>query len=80
MGEGLSVVTKWFGKSWGAPVCEDSPHVETPEGALCPYCTKTIGPDDSGLIIPYIRDFSEPATDEPWHIDCWRKSLGISRR
>jgi hypothetical protein len=45
-------VTAWFGESWGAPMCEDAPHVTTPVGALCLHCEEPVRADDRGVTVP----------------------------
>lgn len=41
---------KWFGESWGAPMCKDCPHVEVPVGETCVHCEEPIAAGDSGVI------------------------------
>jgi len=46
---------RWFGESWGAPICETTQRHETPVGRQCAHeCGKLIGSGDSGLLIPYL--------------------------
>ena len=42
----------WFGKSWGAPVCEPDRHKPTPVDTACTRCTLEIRDDDDGMAIP----------------------------
>jgi len=42
----------WFGKSWGAPVCDEQRHRPTPEGKTCPECDGEIGAADNGMLLP----------------------------
>jgi hypothetical protein len=42
----------WFGESWGAGICEYLPHVETPDGEVCPACSTSIRPSSQGLSLP----------------------------
>jgi hypothetical protein len=46
---------KWFGKNWGAPICEDVEHVQTPTGAPCLHCRFPIEPDDAGFVMPLVH-------------------------
>lgn len=63
---------KWFGKSWGAPICDPDDHRPTPLGEECLYCKKPIGPDDIGLLIPHL---DETASIRPWHHACFMASI-----
>lgn len=47
---------KWFGESWGAPVCEDETHIEIPVGESCGYCDEPIAEGDQGLRMPFVGD------------------------
>jgi hypothetical protein len=40
---------RWFGESWGAPICEECPHEETPVGEDCIHCHVTVLPGDQGV-------------------------------
>lgn len=63
---------KWFGESWGSPLCSDSEPTETPVGAPCGWCEEIIVAGDSGLIIPHIGD--EGAEQRPYHRACFLRS------
>lgn len=71
----------WFGKSWGAPICNDVEHVSTPVGERCHLCTKPITETDQGLLIPLSSGVvgGQYAVGRllPWHIDCFLDSVGI---
>lgn len=56
---------KWFGKSWGAPLCKDTEQVETPIGQRCDVCEQKIVFDDQGVMV------SGPDGFVPHHIDCF---------
>jgi hypothetical protein len=64
---------KWFGNSWGAPICE-SPHVETPVGVPCVYCEEPIQLGDRGVIIPHVGQKGCDAS-HPWHMDCFLRTV-----
>lgn len=64
---------KWFGKHWGAPICDLTPSAERPVGQPCVGCTRTIKPDEDGLIIP----FESETIEQPWHLDCLLQNIGF---
>lgn len=45
---------RWFGKSWGAPVCVEGRHVEPPIGIGCAGCDAAIGESDQGVLLPFV--------------------------
>jgi len=67
---------KWFGESWGAPVCEAESHAPTPVGEICLQCERAIEADDQGVIIPHIESLSRPTRDRAQHLDCHLHSIG----
>jgi hypothetical protein len=42
-------VTQWFGKSWGAPCCEEDEHVRTPVNEPCARCREPLREGDQGV-------------------------------
>jgi hypothetical protein len=56
----------WFGKHWGAPICDDTPHAVTPTGEPCGHCGEPIEADDAGVIVPTL---GEPRRI-PFHYEC----------
>ena len=71
---------KWFGESWGAPVCDLDDHTDTPVGILCagaeqPDCPGKIREGDQGLITPYL--YYGNWADMPWHLDCFLRNIGV---
>ena len=68
----------WFGKSWGAPVCEPQDHVATPVGQKCGYCDQAIGEGEIGLVMPVVGNPGDPST-LPYHHACLMKSMGLYR-
>lgn len=78
-------MTKWFGESWGAPVCEPSEHVDPPVGELCAghphmhheFRPEVIAADDQGVMIPYLGN--DERTYQAWHLDCWLHEIGVDR-
>lgn len=71
---------KWFGKSWGAPVCGYTEHAATPVGEFCMRCNQLIRAEDAGFILPSIEEI-DPArnlalcTQRPWHRYCFLTSI-----
>jgi hypothetical protein len=49
-GRGVTELMKWFGVSWGAPMCDECPHVPPPIGEFCAHCDEAILANDSGVI------------------------------
>jgi hypothetical protein len=67
----------WFGKDWGAPVCRESQHTETPVDRPCARCKRDIEAGDDGLVIPH--GFGG-AGSYVWHLDCFIENLGVKPR
>jgi hypothetical protein len=70
---------QWFGKSWGAHVCEGE-HVPTPVGAICfGSCGEPIAEGDRGVVLPYLRyEGSFEGNDPPnaaYHLPCFLRSV-----
>jgi hypothetical protein len=61
---------KWFGTHWGAPVCDELPHVATPVGTLCIHCEEAVEEKDSGII------YAGGST--PAHIECFMRGIAGS--
>ena len=64
---------KWFGKNWGAPICQDEDRVPTPSGR-CGRCDHLIQPDDQGFVLPY---YAEAPSELPYHRACLMEAIGI---
>lgn len=70
---------KWFGESWGAPVCDPEDHIETPVDEVCPgrLCVrKIIREGDRGISVPWVHDGFVDTLD--WHLNCFLHELGIN--
>ena len=63
----------WFGKSWGAPVCDPEDHAETPVGSKCWRCKECIAKDDQGVTMPLVG--VEGVTMIHAHLDCYLESI-----
>lgn len=57
---------KWFGESWGAPVCRPAARIEVPVGQSCQYCGELIADTDQG--------FAVPPVPMHFHLDCFTRT------
>ena len=71
-------MVKWFGKTWGAPICDPHTHIETPDGEACPGCMKTIRDGDQGVEIPFSGGPEDPPVLD-WHLNCFLAEIGIPK-
>lgn len=65
---------RWFGEHWGAPICDEADRADVPVGRPCLGCSQSITPGTDGLLIPLVAD---TVTEEPWHLDCFLRNVGI---
>lgn len=64
---------KWFGHSWGAPVCDADSHTVTPVGAMCTgWCLEDVEANDQGFILPAWSG-SEPSI--VYHKNCFLRTV-----
>lgn len=85
----------WFGKTWGAPICEPSRHLpdsDAPFGWKCEGCSQLIARTDCGVVTPLVEQLylgAEPGMElmsprSPtwcaWHLACFCRELGIEER
>jgi hypothetical protein len=63
----------WFGKHWGAPVCDEVPHVGTPVGEPCLWCGEPIVGDDNGFLVAYAD--RQGYSQRPMHEFCQLRSI-----
>lgn len=76
---------KWFGRSWGAPVCDPRDHVDTPVGEICyghahmHEGRELIDADDDGVLIPYYGEDAPLTNRIAYHLDCWLHEIGADR-
>lgn len=70
---------KWFGESWGAPICDPADKVDVPTGRLCLMCDREILAGDQGLMVTHLGETANGAwrgaIRQPWHLDCWLMSV-----
>jgi hypothetical protein len=66
---------RWFGETWGAPVCVPSTHVETPVGA----CDRCDGPLEGrqGVVLPFSG--GEVESFVACHLGCFLDWIGVER-
>jgi hypothetical protein len=69
---------KWFGKTWGAPVCEESDHVATPVGSACTVCGQEVIEGQRGLLLPFCGNPGDPP-ELPYHLQCFLASVGVGQ-
>lgn len=69
---------RWFGETWGAPVCEPRERTETPTGVPCLLCEEPIGARARGFVLPYVVNCTE-AEDRAVHAECFWANVGIPR-
>jgi hypothetical protein len=67
---------RWFGKSWGAPVCEPETVSETPVGTPCGGCESLIKAGDYGVILPFAGAATDPS-ELSYHHGCFMRMLGL---
>jgi hypothetical protein len=65
---------KWFGESWGAPVCHPLDHAETPVDSQCIFCPRSILEDDDGFLLPHYTGEGEVVTVAA-HRECFVRSI-----
>jgi hypothetical protein len=65
---------KWFGESWGAPVCDEGEQVEVPLDWLCERCGVEFGEGDQGVVLVCYE--KEETRDYPLHLFCLLDSVG----
>lgn len=66
----------WFGESWGAPVCNETEHTDTPEGP-CTYCEEDFTETSQGILLPFSGGPDSPP-ELPYHHACLMQTLGIA--
>lgn len=64
---------RWFGKSWGAPICHSTPHAATPVGEACQFCRNPIEAGDQGFLLPFLSEGVEG--ELPSHRKCLLRAV-----
>lgn len=68
---------KWFGNSWGAPVCDPANRVPIPLGMKCIRCGKGFGLKDQGFELPYMGESRIKVVY--YHKGCLLREIGVVR-
>jgi hypothetical protein len=66
-------MSAWFGKHWGAPICDDTPHAVTPVGMACGFCDEPIAAGDDGVLIPSLGGDGQHRV--AFHYECNLRSV-----
>jgi hypothetical protein len=76
---------RWFGASWGAPVCDPAQHTATPVGMVCSGHdhlhsdrSSFIVSGDQGVTLPYYGR-TDRVERVAYHLDCWLHEVGADR-
>ena len=67
------MTSRWFGASWGARVCLDTPHAPTPVGEPCLWCGEPFVASDQGVLIPFLG--AEGQSLRGQHVECAIRSV-----
>lgn len=75
---------RWFGESWGAPICDPRAHIPTPVDWACAGHDHLhdrahpgmIRAGDQGVTIP---SWPGPPTVIAYHLRCWLHEIGADR-
>lgn len=69
---------RWFGRTWGASVCDPDTHIETPAGQECAGCGGAVVEGHQGITLPYARptEADMQPTRIAYHLDCWLQAIG----
>lgn len=67
---------KWFGASWGAPVCVEGAHVPVPD-TTCSGCGIPFQEGDQGFTMPFSGGPGDPP-ELSWHHGCLMWNLGVT--
>jgi hypothetical protein len=71
---GDPLTVRWFGASWGAPICERDNECDTPS-TPCLRCGLPFGADDQGVVQANIDEHRQ-LSYRGQHIDCHLAGLG----
>lgn len=67
---------RWFGESWGAPVCSPDRRVATPAGEPCYLCERPLAQGDIGLVVPF-HGGAPGVYKLAAHHSCFMRHLGL---
>lgn len=71
---------KWFGESWGAPICAPEEKRDTPVGSLCCCgCGRAIQEGDQGLLLWTLGAKPHEVGYGAWLYDCFWHSIDPMR-
>jgi hypothetical protein len=68
--------TRWFGPSWGAPVCDPRTHIDTPLLIQCIVCDEWFHFGDQGITTPASLSLS-PMGYVGYHLHCFLREIGV---
>ena len=70
---------RWFGPSWGAPVCDPRAEISVPLGESCVRCGEDFDHGDRGFAIA--ASFAIAANGQVfYHLNCFLLEIGASPR
>lgn len=67
----------YFGERVNFAWCYEMEPTETPVGQRCAHCGEMVKDGENGVVSPMGRMVAGEltATEEPWHVECWMRSL-----
>lgn len=71
------MLSAWFGKNWGSPMCDPAMHCPTPVGEPCLWCEERIAADDDGFLSAVIDSpgAALQLREAPYHLDCYIRNV-----
>lgn len=61
---------RWFGPSWGAPLCSEDRQSPAPVGQPCFRCAKPIQANTSGILMWHMEEDPNEDSYKPYHREC----------
>jgi len=71
---------RWFGPSWGSPICREERHEPVPVGQPCFRCEKPIQTDASGILMWHMGEDPNKDGYKPYHYECFSKFFHLNGR
>ena len=77
---------RWFGESWGAPICDPERHVHAPLGDAgkppwnCGGCREPFKAGDQGIVMDYLGAPGDPIEEIAYHRRCLAIALGLEKK